>query len=383
MANSIKKLTELRHEFHQYPELGFQETKTKTKIAKFLRANGLEVIEGVGVIGVLRSGSGSKTIGLRADMDALPIQETSKHAYSSKHPGVMHACGHDGHTTMLLGAAEELANSLDFDGTVIFIFQPNEENGLGAKAMLNEGILSSFQISEIFALHNLPGTETGRIITRKGLICSSESLFEISLKGQGGHASMPHVGRDTISVGCEIIQSLQNIISKKLSPGSGSVLSVTEFTSDGARNVLPGNSLIKGDVRSRNKEDRLEIKRLMSTLVEGISDAHEITGEVSFETEFVETINSSDQTETVIAVAEELGLSLDRNCEPMSFSEDFAHFSNVVPGCFFLLGNGQTGCVSSPLHSSSYDFNDELLPLGVKIWSRIVRKILPITEMQP
>ena len=383
MANSIKKLTELRHEFHQYPELGFQETKTKTKIANFLRAKGLQVIEGVGVIGVLKSGSGSKTIGLRADMDALPIQETSKHAYSSKHPGVMHACGHDGHTTMLLGAAEELANSLDFDGTVIFIFQPNEENGLGAKAMLNEGILSSFPISEIFALHNLPGTETGRIITRKGLICSSESLFEIRLTGQGGHASMPHVGRDTISVGSEIIQSLQNIISKKLAPGSGSVLSVTEFTSDGARNVLPGNTLIKGDVRSRNKEDRLEIKRLMGKLVEGISDAHEITGEVSFETEFVETINSSDQTETVIAVAEALGLSLDGNCEPMSFSEDFAHFSNVVPGCFFLLGNGQTGCVSSPLHSSSYDFNDELLPIGVKIWSRIVRKILPINEMQP
>ncbi len=382
MASSIKKLTEIRHEFHQYPELGFQETKTKTKIAKFLRAKGLEVIEGVGVIGVLKSGSGSKTIGLRADMDALPIQETSKHTYSSKHPGVMHACGHDGHTTMLLGAAEELANSLDFDGTVIFIFQPNEENGLGAKAMLNEGILSSFPISEIFALHNLPGTETGHIITRKGLICSSESLFEISLKGQGGHASMPHVGRDTISVGCEIIQSLQNIISKKLAPSSGSVLSVTEFTSDGARNVLPGNSLIKGDVRSRNKEDRLEIKRLMIRIVEGISDAHEITGEVSFETEFVETINSSNQTETVIAIAEELGLSLDRNCEPMSFSEDFAHFANFVPGCFFLLGNGQTGCVSSPLHSSSYDFNDELLPIGVKIWSRIVRKILPITEMQ-
>ena len=381
MANSIKKLKQLRHEFHQYPELGFQETKTKTKIAKFLRAKGLEVIEGVGVIGVLKSGSGSKTIGLRADMDALPIQETSKHAYSSKHPGVMHACGHDGHTTMLLGAAEELANSLDFDGTVIFIFQPNEENGLGAKAMLNEGILSRFPISEIFALHNLPGTETGRIITRKGLICSSESLFEISLKGQGGHASMPHVGRDTISVGCEIIQSLQNLISKKLAPGSGSVLSVTEFTSDGARNVLPGNSLIKGDVRSRNKEDRLEIKRLMIRIVEGISDAHEITGEVSFETEFVETINSSDQTETVIAIAEELGLSLDRNCEPMSFSEDFAHFANFVPGCFFLLGNGQTGCVSSPLHSSSYDFNDELLPIGIKIWSRLVRKILPITEM--
>ena len=381
MANSIKNLTELRHEFHQYPELGFQETKTKTKIAKFLRAKGLEVIEGAGVIGVLKSGSGSKTIGLRADMDALPIQETSKHAYSSKHPGVMHACGHDGHTTMLLGAAEELANSLDFDGTVIFIFQPNEENGLGAKAMLNEGILSSFPISEIFALHNLPGTETGRIMTRKGLICSSESLFEISLKGQGGHASMPHVGRDTISVGSEIIQSLQNIISKKLAPGSGSVLSVTEFTSDGARNVLPGNSLIKGDVRSRNEEDRLEIKRVMSKVVEGISAAHEIASEVSFETEFVETINSSDQTESVISVAEELGLSLDRNCEPMSFSEDFAHFSNVVPGCFFLLGNGQTGCVSSPLHSSSYDFNDELLPIGVKIWSKIVRKILPINEM--
>ena len=381
MANSIKKLIELRHEFHQYPELGFQEKKTKTKVANFLRTVGLEVIEGIGVVGVLKSGSGSKTIGLRADMDALPIQETSKHAYSSKHPGVMHACGHDGHTTMLLGAAEELAKSLDFDGTVIFIFQPNEENGLGAKAMLNEGILSRFPISEIFSLHNLPGTETGRLITRKGLICSSESLFEISLKGQGGHASMPHVGCDTISVGSEIVQSLQNIISKKLAPGSGSVLSITEFTSDGARNILPGNSLIKGDVRSRSEEDRCKIKRLMKKIVKGISDAHEIVSEVSFKTEFVETINSIDQTESVIEVAEELGLSFERNCEPMSFSEDFAHFSNVIPGCLFLLGNGQTGCFSRPLHSSSYDFNDKLLPIGVKIWSRLVRKILPINEM--
>jgi hippurate hydrolase len=276
-----------------------------------------------------------------------------------------------------------LADSLDFNGTVIFIFQPNEENGLGAKAMLNEALLSRFPISEIFALHNLPGAETGRLITRKGLICSSESLFEIRLKGQGGHASMPQVGRDTISIGSEIIQSFQNIISKRLPPGSGSVLSVTEFTSDGARNVLPGSSLIKGDVRSRNEEDRLEIKRLMNNIVDGISRAHDIESKFSFETEFVETINSGDQTNSVIEVAEELGLSHDSNCEPMSFSEDFAHFSNVVPGCFFLLGNGQSGCVSSPLHSSSYDFNDELLPIGVKIWSNLVRHILPLSEVQP
>ena len=383
MTHPIDKLRELRREFHQFPEIGFKEKRTKKKVANFLRAKGLEVIEGAGVVGILRSGEGSRTIGLRADMDALPIQETSKHSYSSKHAGVMHACGHDGHMTMLLGAAESLADSLDFDGTVIFIFQPNEENGLGAKAMLNEGLLSRFPISEIFALHNLPGAETGRLITRKGLICSSESLFEIRLIGQGGHASMPQVGRDTISIGSEIIQSLQNIISRRLPPGSGSVLSVTEFTSDGARNVLPGTSLIKGDVRSRNEEDRLEIKRLMNNIVDGISSAHEIYSKFSFKTEFVETINSGDQTSSVIKVAEELGLSHDSNCEPMSFSEDFAHFSNIVPGCFFLLGNGQSGCVSSPLHSSSYDFNDELLPIGVKIWSSLVRNILPISEVQP
>jgi len=185
LTHSIKNLRELRREFHQFPELGFQEIKTKKKVANFLRAKGLEVIEGVGVTGILKSGEGSKTIGLRADMDDLPIQETSKHSYSSMHPGVMHACGHDGHMTMLLGAAEKLADSLDFNGTVIFIFQPNEENGLGAKAMLNEDLLSRFPMSEIFALHNLPGTEMGRLITRKGLICSSESLFEIQLKGQG------------------------------------------------------------------------------------------------------------------------------------------------------------------------------------------------------
>jgi hippurate hydrolase len=248
--------------------------------------------------------------------------------------------------------------------------------------MLNEDLLSRFPISEIFALHNLPGTEMGHLMTRKGLICSSESLFEIQLKGQGGHASMPQVGRDTISIGSEIIQSLQNIISKRLPPGSGSVISVTEFASDGARNVLPGTSFIKGDVRSRNEEDRLEIKRLMTNIVDGISRAHEIESKFSFETEFVETINSGDQTNSVIEVAEELGVSHDSNCEPMSFSEDFAHFSNVVPGCFFLLGNGKSGCVSSPLHSSSYDFNDELLPIGIEIWSKLVRNILPLNEVQ-
>ena len=248
--------------------------------------------------------------------------------------------------------------------------------------MLDEDLLSKFPMSDIFALHNLPGIETGHLLTRKGLICSSESLFEIRLKGQGGHASMPHVGRDTISVGSEIIQSLQNIISKRLLPGSGSVLSVTEFISDGARNVLPGTSLIKGDVRSRNEEDRLEIKRLMNKIVEGICRAHEIDSKFSFETEFVETINSADQTETVIKVAQELGLNFNGNCEPMSFSEDFAHFSNVVPGCLFLLGNGQSGRGSDPLHSSSYDFNDNLLPIGVKVWSNLVRKLLPKSEMQ-
>jgi len=313
-------LIELRRHFHRHPELGFQEELTKSKVASILRNIGLEVHEGVGVIGVLRSGKGNRMIGLRADMDALPIQETSTHNYASEHPGVMHACGHDGHTTMLLGAAQALAVKPDFNGTVVFIFQPNEEHGLGAKAMIAEDVLEHFPIQEIYAIHNLPGEPVGQVSTRAGLICSSESLFEIKIVGKGGHASMPQAGRDAITIGAELVQTIQTIVSRKLSPGAGAVVSVTEFLTDGQRNVLPGIATLKGDVRARSSEDRNTIELLMRQMTEGMAKMHEVTIEFKFNTEFIETINAKTPTDAVVLTAQEAGLTTIANRQPMSFS---------------------------------------------------------------
>jgi len=370
-------LTDLRREFHKYPELGFQETRTKARVAAILRDLGLEVHEGVGVVGILRAGSGNRAIGLRADMDALPIRETSSHGYISEHEGVMHACGHDGHMTMLIGAAEALAQDPAFDGTVVFIFQPNEEHGLGAKAMIDEGVLERFPMEEVYAIHNLPGAPLGQVSTRPGLICSSESLFEIHVKGQGGHASMPQVGRDAITIGAEIVQALQTIVSRKLAPGAGAVVSVTEFLTDGQRNVLPGNATLKGDVRARSPEDRTSIETFMRQIASGIAQAHGVNIEVSFNTEFIETINAPEPVAAVDRAARAAGLASIPDRQPMSFSEDFAHFSAAVPGCFLLLGNGEDGANGQPLHSDDYDFNDNLLPIGVSLWNELVKDRLP------
>ena len=366
-------LTLLRRDFHRFPELGFQEQRTKAKVADFLRDQGLEVSVGCGVIGVLRAGNGNRAIGLRADMDALPIQETSIHDYVSQASGVMHACGHDGHMTMLLGAAQALAADPGFDGTVVFIFQPNEEHGLGARAMIDEGVLERFPIEEIYAIHNLPGAPVGQVSTRPGLICSSESLFEIAIQGQGGHASMPQAGRDAITIGAEIVQALQTIVARKLAPGAGAVVSITEFLTDGQRNVLPGHATLKGDVRARTSEDREAIAALMKQLAEGIAAAHGVSVKVQFRTEFIETINAPAPTEAVIRAARQSGLETIPNREPMSFSEDFAHFSAAVPGCFLLLGNGVEGTRAKPLHASDYDFTDALLPIGTAFWTALVR----------
>lgn len=375
-------LTALRHEFHQAPEVGFAEDRTKARVAEILKGLGIETHVGAGVVGVLKRGTGNRAIGLRADMDALPITETSTHDYVSQNAGVMHACGHDGHLTMLLGAAEALAKDTDFDGTVVFIFQPNEEHGLGAQAMIAEGVLERFPVEEVYAIHNLPGAPVGQISTREGQICSSESLFEILIEGQGGHASMPQVGRDAITIGAEIVQALQTIVSRKLAPGAGVVVSVTEFLTDGQRNVLPGTATLKGDVRARMPADREEVARLMHQLAQGIGTAHGVTVSVKFNTEFIETINAPEPTQAVVDTARTLGLETLSNREPMSFSEDFAHFCAAVPGCFLLLGNGLDGPCGQPLHSDDFDFNDELLPIGTAFWSQLVRDRLPTTESQ-
>ncbi len=372
-----KRLTAMRQQFHQEPELGFDEHRTKARVAERLRQLGLEVHEGVGVVGVLKSGGGNRVIGLRADMDALPIHEIGDQDYVSQTAGVMHACGHDGHMTMLLGAAETLAQSRDFDGTVVFIFQPNEEHGLGAQAMITEGLLERFELEEVYAIHNLPGAPVGQVSTRQGQICASESLFEITLNGQGGHASMPHVGVDTITVGAEVVLALQTIVSRKLAPSSGAVVSVTEFITDGQRNVLPGMTRLKGDVRARQPTDRLAVERFMRQITSGIAATHGITAEMSFDTEFIETLNAKTPTEAVARVSRALELETIADRPPMSFSEDFAHFCAAVPGCFLLLGNGETGAHGQPLHSADYDFNDALLPIGAALWADLVRDRLP------
>jgi len=379
MDDFAEKLIALRRDLHRHPELGFQEHRTKAIVAEYLRDLGLEVYEGVGVVGVLKSGKGNRAIGLRADMDALPIQEQSRHDYASTTPGVMHACGHDGHTTMLLGAAERLAKSPEFDGTVVFIFQPNEEHGLGALAMIDDGLLTKHPIDEVYGIHNLPGAPTGQVSTRIGQICASESLFEIRITGQGGHASMPHVGVDAITVGAEMVTALQTIISRKMPPSSGAVVSVTEFITDGQRNVLPGQAILKGDVRARQPEDRQAVKAFMQQIVEGIAAAHAVQVEFSFNTEFIEAINAEIPTQAVVETGKALGFDTIGDRPPMSFSEDFAHFSAAVPGCFFLLGNGEDGPRAQPLHSADYDFNDDLLTIGAEFWSRLVQDRLPLS----
>ncbi len=377
MSDFQDRLSAIRRDIHRHPELGFQESRTKALVASRLTELGLEVHEGAGVVGVLKSGTGNAAIGVRADMDALPIRESSTHDYASMTPGVMHACGHDGHTTMLLGAAELLSQQPDFNGTVVFIFQPNEEHGLGAQAMLNEGVLDNFPIQEVYAIHNLPGAALGQLSTRPGQICASESLFEIKICGQGGHASMPHVGVDAITVGAELVMSLQTIVSRKLAPGAGAVVSVTEFITDGQRNVLPGTATLKGDVRARSPQDRESVAQFMQQMVDGAAMTHQIEISMSFNPEFIETINALTPTQAAIDVAIESGLDTQPNIPPMSFSEDFAHFCAAVPGCFMLLGNGDSGAHAKPLHASDYDFNDELLSIGAQYWASLVRNRLP------
>jgi len=380
MDDFHKSLTKLRREFHRDPELGFHEDRTKSKVADHLQALGLEVHSGTGIVAFLRCGTGNRAIGLRADMDALPISESSTHGYASQNDGVMHACGHDGHMAMLLGAAEILTRDPDFDGTVVFLFQPNEEHGLGAQAMIAESVLERFPIEEVYAIHNLPGAPVGQVSTRPGLICSSESLFEITITGEGGHASMPHVGVDAITVGAELVQALQTIVSRKLAPASGTVVSVTEFLTDGQRNVLPGSAILKGDVRARSTEDRDTVERFMRQISDGIAAAHGVKVSVSFATEFIETINAPIPVEAVVRASQSQGLATIPDREPMSFSEDFAHFSAAVPGCFLLLGNGEDGSNGRPLHAANYDFNDALLPIGAAFWAALVRDRLPLKK---
>ena len=370
-----------RHDFHLHPELGFDEHRTAAKVAELLNDFGVSVHSGIGrtgVVGILENGKSGRTIGLRADMDALPIEETGTCSYSSRQEGVMHACGHDGHTSMLLGAAKYLAETKDFEGRVVFIFQPNEEHGLGAPAMLEAGLFERFDVDDVYGIHNLPGMPVGSFAMRTGPITASESLFEIKINAQGGHSALPHMGVDAILVGTEIVQSLQTIVSRKLNPSLNGVVSVTEFITDGRRNVLPGTATLRGDARALSPEVNETIEARMRQIVKGICIAHGVSAEVKYNTAFPSVINKTVPAHAAQQAAVEIvgEKAVESDCEPKLFSEDFAHFANKRPGCFVLLGNGTQGANGKPLHASDYDFNDEVLPVGSSFWVQLVEQEL-------
>jgi amidohydrolase len=374
-----REMTGWRRDLHAHPEFGFEEKRTAAFVAAKLREFGLDdVVEGIGgtgVVGTLKRGSGNRAIALRADMDALRITEQSVAPYRSGNPGVMHACGHDGHTTMLLGAAKLLAGEGGFDGTVRFIFQPAEEWGKGALAMLDDGLMQRFPFDEIFGLHNMPGLPVGHFETRVGPIMSAEDNFEIVLKGFGGHAARPHSGNETLVAACALVTSLQTIVSRRLSPADISVVSVTELMTDGTRNALPGLARILGDARSFRPEVSAEIERQMRIIAEGTAAAYNVTAEVNYSREFVPLRNDAELVDEAFAAARNVfepgNIAVAR--EPMTGSEDFARFLDHVPGCFVFLGNGEA---SAPLHNSSYDFNDDGLLFGANFHVAMVRQRL-------
>ncbi|OBQ59988.1 M20 aminoacylase family protein [Mesorhizobium erdmanii] len=376
-----REMTAWRRDLHAHPEFGFEEKRTAAFVAARLREFGLDdVAEGVGgtgVVGTLKRGSGNRAIALRADMDALRISEQSAAPYRSGNPGVMHACGHDGHTAMLLGAAKLLAGEGGFDGTVRFIFQPAEEWGKGALAMLDDGLLQRFPFDEIFGLHNMPGLPVGHFETRAGPIMSAEDNFEIVLRGLGGHAARPHSGNETLVAACALVTHLQTIVSRRLSPADIAVVSVTELITDGTRNALPGLARILGDARSFRPEVSAAIERQMRIIAEGTAAAYNVAAEVNYSREFMPLRNDAELAEAAFAAARNVfepgNIAVAR--EPMTASEDFARFVDHVPGCFVFLGNGEA---SPPLHNSSYDFNDDGLVFGASFHVAIARQRLAI-----
>jgi len=371
-----------RRDIHQHPELGFGEVRTAGKVAALLRDFGLEVHEGIGqtgVVGVLRKGSGRRGIGLRADIDALPIAEANDFAHRSVHEGVFHGCGHDGHTAMLLAAARYLAESGSFDGTVHFIFQPSEEDGRGALAMIDDGLFERFSMDAVFGMHNMPGIPAGHFAVREGSMMTSEDIFVITVDGRGGHASMPDRAIDPVVIAAEIIIALQTIVSRSVAPRDWGVVSVTEVLTDGARNVIPSRVTIKGDCRAMSGATQALMEARMREIVAGMTAAHGATGTVEYRNDFVVTVNSPAETAAAIAAARAVAgePSVDPDCPPCSASEDFARMLEVKPGCYILIGNGTDGHCGKTLHNPNYDLNDDILTIGTDYWIELVEAQLP------
>lgn len=370
-----------RRDFHQHPELMYDVHRTAAKVAELLQSFGVdEVVTGIGrtgVVGVIRGREpASRTIGLRADMDALPIQEIRDLEHKSTVPGKMHACGHDGHTAMLLGAARYLAETRNFAGTAVVIFQPAEEGGAGGRAMVEDGMMDRFGIDEVYGMHNMPGLPVGAVATRPGPIMAASNTFEIRLKGLGGHAAKPHDCLDPIVAGAQIVTALQSVVARNVDPVDSAVLSITRFhAGTTANNIIPQTAVIGGTVRTLKEETRHFMKKRLTDLVMALASGMGVEAEVDYEWGYPVVVNHADQTEFAADIARSIAGPdrVNTDMPPSLGGEDFAYMLQARPGAFIFIGNGD----SAGLHHPEYDFDDELIPHGISYWAKLVETAMP------
>ncbi|HEY1090095.1 MAG TPA: M20 aminoacylase family protein [Burkholderiaceae bacterium] len=373
----------LRRDIHAHPELCFEEERTSDLIAKTLEGWGIEVHRGLGktgVVGVIKNGTSSRALGLRADIDALPMTEHNRFAHASQHPGKMHACGHDGHTAMLLAAAKHLSKHRNFDGTVYLVFQPAEEGGGGAREMIRDGLFTRFPMDAIFGVHNWPGMAVGSFAVKSGPAFASSNEFKITLRGKGAHGAMPFLGIDPVPAACQMVQAFQTIVTRNLRAIDAGVISVTMIHTGEATNVVPDACEIQGTVRTFTLEVLDKIEARMRQIAESTAAAFECGVEFEFERNYPPTINHPAESEFVRGfLTEMVGASQVHEFEPTMGAEDFSYYLLEKPGCYFLIANGDGshrmgghGLGPCMLHNPSYDFNDELIPLGGSMWVQLV-----------
>ncbi len=389
ILESTPSIAEIRRNIHAHPELRFEEKRTADLVAQALSSWGIAVHQGLGKTGVVGRLDGDlgpgKMIGLRADMDALPLQEKNTFAHASQNPGKMHACGHDGHTAMLLGAAQYLSNHRDFKGTVIFIFQPAEEGGAGAQEMIEDGLFEQFPCDAVFGMHNWPGLEEGHFGVVGGPMMASSNEFVIDIQGKGGHAALPHNSADPIMAGIQIAQALQTIITRNKRPVDAAVISITQFHAGETSNVIPDTAMLGGTVRTFTLEVLDLIETRMHEIANQVASAFDCKANLMFKRNYPPLINDEQQTEFAAQVMKELvgNERVNTRIDPTMGAEDFAFMLLKKPGCYVFLGNGDgdhraTGHGMGPchLHNPSYDFNDQIIPVGVNYWVRLAQTFL-------
>ncbi|MCX5518486.1 M20 family metallopeptidase [Kaistia defluvii] len=369
-----------RHDLHQHPEILYDVHRTAAKVAERLQEFGVdEVVTGLGrtgVVGVIRGrrGDGGRTVALRADMDALPLTEITGKPYASTSPGKMHACGHDGHTAMLLGAAKYLAETRNFDGTAVVVFQPAEEGGGGGKAMVEDGLMERFGIDEVYGMHNMPGLDIGKFAIRPGPIMAATDEFNFTIAGRGAHAAKPHLSLDPIVIGSHLVQALQTIVSRSVDPLDSVVVSVTKFHAGEAHNIIPQTAHLGGTVRTLTPEMRDLAEKRIREIAAGIGATYGASIEVDYDRNYPVTVNHVANAIFAGDVASEIvgGDRVDREVAPMMGGEDFSYMLEKRPGAFIFIGNGDT----AGLHNPAYDFNDDALPIGASYWVRLIETSL-------